>query len=108
MTAEESEASERGYTEMINHQGHVVESNGVGGNGGTNSSHPYSGAETLPTTTSATTVSNMPQIQLPSREINNEKDQICIGNQILTHPEHSSTTIYHEQVHAGEGETGYR
>lgn len=101
MTAEESEASERGYTEMINHQGHVVESNGVGGNGGTNSSHPYSGAETLPTTTIATTVSNMsgPQILTlaPSREIISEKDQICIGDQ-----------IYHEQVHTGEAEAVFR
>lgn len=111
MTAEESGASERAYAEMINHHGHVVESNGIGGSAEATPSHPYSGAETLPTTSIATTVSNMSGGQIlvaAPREIISEKDQICITNQIITHPEHTSTTIYHEPVHTGEGETGYR
>lgn len=89
---------------MINQQSQAVESNGL------NSSHPYSVAETMPTTSIATSVSNISggQILVATREIINDKDQICINNQLIPNPEHNSSTIYHEQGHAGDVEPSYR
>lgn len=98
MTAEESEASERSYVEMMNH-------NGGGGAvaGGVNTS--YAG-ETQPTTSIATTVSNIPgggQILVAATANDKEQQQICIPNHIVGHPVFSGTTTYHVQT-GGDGE----
>lgn len=104
MSEEHPEATERNYEQMINSQSHGLESNGVA------VSQAYSGAETLPTTSIATVVSNIPgsQVLVAAREIQNEKEKICISNQIIAHPEHSSSTIYHDQIDSGEGGLAYR
>lgn len=107
MTAEEREANERNYQEIvINHQGHSVVSNG-GGVAVSAGNHPYSGAET----SIVTTISNIASTPILVTEREGIDEKICLTNQIIAHagPEHQSATIYHDHVHVSDGgEVNYR
>lgn len=110
MTAEERDANERSYQEIvINHQGHSVVSNGAGGVTVSTGNHPYSGTET----SIVTTISNIAStpILVTEREVIDGKEQICLPNHIIAHagPEHHSAKIYHDFVPVGDGgEVNYR